>query len=301
MSITTEGIGSSVPEPTIRYIAFPKAMKLLTERLGASPEEFAAWIWMGPDAGGLAAFLNINELETPPQFYFNPGVSEDFDYVSPLMGCWFREEDINTFVPVDRYITGKTLIERWSGQPGLKPEAFIRAKIAESRLLDGHPIYGCTQGTSPEDKDFPPLETGLFVLSHVEEIEAEDLGVESTVLAPPLETVDSEIRSSIAPSLKIAEESQIRQALLHPPANTDPEVGSPEWRRQNAIAAADAKHNKPGGSREKRQRIREIWALGKYANRDLCAEQECAHLGMSFSAARAALRNTPDPEQPSSC
>jgi hypothetical protein len=60
-------------------------------------------------------------------------------------------------------------------------------------------------------------------------------------------------------------------------------------------AAADTLHNKPGGSREKVAAIRNLWASGKYSSRDLCAEQECAHLVMSFSAARKALRNAPKP------
>ena len=68
-------------------------------------------------------------------------------------------------------------------------------------------------------------------------------------------------------------------------------VGSVAWRRQTAKAAANARHNKPGGSRDKQRRIREIWATGNYSTRDICAEQECAALGISFSAARKALRN----------
>ena len=72
-------------------------------------------------------------------------------------------------------------------------------------------------------------------------------------------------------------------------------IGSPVWRKQQAKAAADARHNRPGGSRDKQQQIRDIWATGKYSSRDRCAEEECAALDMSFSAARKALRNTPDP------
>jgi hypothetical protein len=72
-------------------------------------------------------------------------------------------------------------------------------------------------------------------------------------------------------------------------------VGSVAWRRQTAKAAANARHNQPGGSRDKRRQIREIWATRKYSSRDVCAEQECAALGMSFSAARKALRNAPKP------
>jgi hypothetical protein len=68
-------------------------------------------------------------------------------------------------------------------------------------------------------------------------------------------------------------------------------VGSAAWRKQTAKAAANARHNQPGGSRDKQRQIRDIWATRKYSSRDVCAEQECAALGMSFAAARKALRN----------
>lgn len=58
--------------------------------------------------------------------------------------------------------------------------------------------------------------------------------------------------------------------------------------------AANSRHSKPGGSRDKQEKIRTIWASGKYSSRDICAEQECAALDMSFSVARKALRNTPE-------
>jgi len=72
-------------------------------------------------------------------------------------------------------------------------------------------------------------------------------------------------------------------------------VGSVAWRKQTAKVAANARHNRPGGSRDKQRQIREIWAMGKYSSRDICAEEECAALRMSFSAARKALRNVPKP------
>jgi len=168
-----EPAGSGV---SISYIAYPKAMKSLSNRLKATPEELAAWVWMEPKNGGLAAYLNANELDPPPRFGFTLGNEGDFDYLAPLMACWFSEEDIGNFEPADRFITGSALIERWNAQPDLHAEAFIRAKITESRLLDAHPIYGATQGTYPEDSAFPPLASGLFVLAHVEQIEAEDFG-----------------------------------------------------------------------------------------------------------------------------
>ncbi len=76
---------------------------------------------------------------------------------------------------------------------------------------------------------------------------------------------------------------------------TESQVGSPEWRKQTAAVAANARHDRPGGSRDKQRQIREIWASGKYSSRDRCAEEECAALEMSYAAARKALKNTPDP------
>lgn len=59
--------------------------------------------------------------------------------------------------------------------------------------------------------------------------------------------------------------------------------------------AAEQRHSRPGGSREKREKIRAVWSSGKYSSKDLCAEQECAGLEMSFSSARRALRGAPNP------
>ena len=50
------------------------------------------------------------------------------------------------------------------------------------------------------------------------------------------------------------------------------------------------------GHRDKREKIRDLWAEGNFLDRDRCAEQESAALEMSFSTARKALRNTPDPD-----
>lgn len=72
-------------------------------------------------------------------------------------------------------------------------------------------------------------------------------------------------------------------------------AGSKAARSGLGKKGANARHNAIGGSREKAAKIRMIWASGNYSSRDLCAEQECAALGMSFSAARKALRGTADP------
>lgn len=154
-------------------------MKLLSDRLKATPDEMAAWLFYGPEQGGLAAFLNANELDPPPRFYYSPGSEGDFDYLSSLMACWFSAEEVANFQPADRYITGKALIKRWSYLPDIQPEAFVMAKIRESRLIDMHPIYGGTEVTFSGMGLFPPLEVGLFSLSQIEEIEQSDFSNES--------------------------------------------------------------------------------------------------------------------------
>jgi len=164
---------SPSPGLTVRYVAYPKAMHQLAERLEATPEELAAWVWDGPEKGGITAYLNANELDPPPRFHYITG-SDSQEYVAPLMACWFRADEIDLFAPSERYITGTALIERWGKRPGMHPVPYIRAKIAESRLNDLHPIYGGTQGTFSEHSDFPPLTSGLFPLSQVESIEVED-------------------------------------------------------------------------------------------------------------------------------
>jgi hypothetical protein len=172
--------GAKVPAPTtIDYIAFPKAMKILVERLRASSEELAVWVFMGPDTGGIAAYRSANELNPAPRFYFDCFMGED--YLSPLMACWFRQDDIDQFDPTDRYITGAALIERWGKYPGIQSVAFIRAKIAESRLSDIHPIYGGTQGTFPDELSYPPVTIGLFAVKEIEAIEAEDFGADEEI------------------------------------------------------------------------------------------------------------------------
>ncbi len=60
--------------------------------------------------------------------------------------------------------------------------------------------------------------------------------------------------------------------------------------------AAMARHSQPGGSHDKRDMIRKIWAEGRYSTRDMCAEKEHGKLHVSFSTARAHLKGTPDPK-----
>ncbi len=166
-----------------RYIAYPGAFLQLQQRLAATPEEMAAWVFLGPDLGGLSAYLHANELKQHPRFHYEemdaglPGA--DLDYLMPLQACWFVLSEVQSFAPKTRYITGRDLIERWSKVPGLSAAAYIDAKVRESRLVDLHPLSGGTRaGRDGSGKDaLPPVEAGLFSVAEVEAIEAEDFGM----------------------------------------------------------------------------------------------------------------------------
>ncbi len=186
-----------------RFIPYTKAKKHLASRLGASAEEIAAWVSMGPvpmakscrikdsvpamedqlctfhywpclPLEGLAAYTNGNEFDEPPRFHFD---WEDHgnDYLRPLRSCWFRAEDIAAFQPLSRYITGLALRERWQSLGDV--DGFISERIKESSLLDIHPTAGATKWSIEQSSDAtfqnaPSKKSALFVLAHIEAIEA---------------------------------------------------------------------------------------------------------------------------------
>lgn len=53
------------------------------------------------------------------------------------------------------------------------------------------------------------------------------------------------------------------------------------------------RHDQPGGSREKRRRMRDLWATGNFSSKEECATKSHEALGMSFDTAIKALRNAP--------
>jgi len=174
--LADQNAGTRPDEPKHKYIPYAQAMNLLRERLNAKPEELAAWIWMTPHEGCIRAFLNANELHNPPRFFFGDAIDGEYDYVDSMMGCWFIAEEVRQFQPVDRFVTGRELHDRWSRYPDIRVEAFVKAKIEESRLNDFHPTFGCTQWSHPEESTFPPREFAFFDKSRVEQIEREELG-----------------------------------------------------------------------------------------------------------------------------
>jgi hypothetical protein len=249
------------------YIPFPRALDLLAGRLSATADEIAAWVWLTPDDGGLCAYSSANELKTPPRFYFGALDHElGADYLAPLMSCWFDKAEVEGLSPRDRFITGRDLIERWGKRPGIQAEAFIVAKVAESRLCDLHPIFGGTRATDPQDATLPPLESGLFCVADIEAIEATDF-------------CDAADRGTQNPGAARAPS------------------GLKEYLSDRGRKAANARYDKPGARRDQIRQIRAAWASGKYKTKALCAEEEYDGIGLPFSSALKALRNQPKPKR----
>lgn len=148
-----------------------------------------------------------------------------------------------------------------------------RSEYSEQRLSLEAQIQNWENVLSPTALDLATKE------QRVEALHAELKHVESALL--------------VAAASAMAQDNN--QAPTVPNPQTPHCVGSPEWRRQVARKAADARHDQPGGSRDKQRRILESWMSGKYSSKDVCAEEECGALGMSFSAARRALKNAPKP------
>ncbi len=59
----------------------------------------------------------------------------------------------------------------------------------------------------------------------------------------------------------------------------------------------NARHSQPGGSRDKRQKVLEMYATGKYKSKDNCAIEAEKTIGISFATARAALKGAKPPDR----
>ena len=159
---------------TDEFIRAPVACRLLDSLLPKSAinpnvalEELAAWVFLGSALGGLDAYLYADALSPPPKFHFDDHDADD--YLSPLTACWFRRADVERFRPQERFIPGAELLERWKRFVRHDPSEIIRTAIGASRLIGIHPAWGVV-GREID----PPLDTGLFSVSNVLEIEQQD-------------------------------------------------------------------------------------------------------------------------------
>ncbi len=157
----------------LNYIPYAQAYTFLEKRIYATPEEIAAWVYLGPNEGGLNAYVDINNSSTPKVFYFKNFAGKD-TYLSQLMLCWFLREDIDSFQPEDRFITEEQLIKHWETKQGIQVADFIRAKIDENRLSELQPVVRPSQLS--HDLNSQHLKMSLFSWSEVEDINRSDFG-----------------------------------------------------------------------------------------------------------------------------
>lgn len=161
-----------IPVSNIIYIPYLTTIKFLIEKFNSIPEELAAWIYQGDINGGLSAFLIDEKSNTLEKFYYDYYCGNP-NYLAPLMTCKFKENDITDFQPIERYITGKMLIERWSTQSDITAVDYIRAKIEECRLIDLHPTMGVSQWNKNGSASVRG-EEAIFALTMIQNIEIED-------------------------------------------------------------------------------------------------------------------------------
>ena len=134
----------------------------------------------------------------------------------------------------------------------------------------------------------------------VQEIALNVINVFATIVSDKKDSKDPEFVRAAMTRMYIMGAEAMRLAIIAETDNDAARASLIEQFRRDTIAesarnAIESRHNKPNGSRDKQEQMRAIWATGRYSSRDICAEQECAGLGMSFATARKALRNTPNP------
>ena len=70
-----------------------------------------------------------------------------------------------------------------------------------------------------------------------------------------------------------------------------------EKRSTIARKAANARHSLPGGSNDKREKIKQAWLTGKYRTKAECVRKRGDSIGIAYSTALRALQNIPHPRK----
>ena len=291
-------------------MTLPEVLQELIERLGAAGDTLLAWeqvrawppgaIAIFQEAGWIEPREAASKVECPGceescfmSVHVRPARNQQ--PASAYVACDSRSEMGNVKVAMSRlrqWQITDVQVSNWLAEAfGLKgkPVRDPTSSVFTIGTLQGKKRLGTLQFSTSRPvslnvagHSIPLCEVVSFEQDHLCIDRAAILGMVD--LAPVAESAASSPKRAAKPSSRLI-------------AATDSELGSPEWRKQNARNAANALHDLPGGSRDKRRQIREIWAKGNYSSRDLCAEQECAALNMSISVARRALNNTPEPSR----
>lgn len=163
----SESEEASLPKPE-KLIGLPLALSRLSERLGASQEEIAAWVFMTEHDGGLRAYEPQYHPEEFQRFYFEPEMNPN--YLSLLFDCWFDEQEIANFEPRERFISGATCLEVLKDLTGGAPNVLLSEMVSARKITDMHPICGATKASSLTDTSLPEIESGLFSVDEVEHL-----------------------------------------------------------------------------------------------------------------------------------
>jgi hypothetical protein len=291
-------------------MTLPEVLQELIERLGAAGDTLLAWeqvrawppgaIAIFQEAGWIEPREAASKVECPgceESCFMSVHVraARNQQPASAYVACDSRAEMGNIKVAMSRLrqwqITDVQVALWLAGAFGLKgkPVRDLTCSVFTIGTLQGKNRLRILQFDTANPVSLrvaghsvPLLEVVSFEQDHLCIDRAAVLGMADFV--PVAESAASSPRRAAKPSAK-------------PIPATDSELGSPEWRKQNARNAANALHDLPGGSRDKQRQMREIWASGKYSSRNICAEQECAGLDMSYDAARKALTNIPAPSR----
>lgn len=163
----------STPAAPLRlsdFLSFSETCQQLADRLNSSANtpnstpsiahEIAAWVHLR----SLTAYLQIQDPSGPDGCGFEPqdADAQAFGYSPTLQECYFNRQDVASFQPPERYISGFDLDKRWADACG--------GEDAARRRHDGYVRQGLLKFISP--LRYSPFDIALFPLNQVLAIEA---------------------------------------------------------------------------------------------------------------------------------
>lgn len=147
-----------------------------------APEEFCMWIFEGEKNGGLQAYVKNEDngnVEKFPSVGWLPDTKLK-DCVDDLQQMFFLKSDIEKFIPVNRYMTGKKLLVRWALSIGdEKTNELIKRYLRSLEdLQSDSPTSPILQGFNPGiaaiDKPAGLQYDALYRLDAITEIEEKE-------------------------------------------------------------------------------------------------------------------------------
>jgi hypothetical protein len=172
---------------TPHLVPYSVARKLLAKKFQATTEEIAAWLYDGwPDnekdtldgsapAHVLRAYVcKPRAGATPPWFAFPTATSKghSLDLGAAMVGCYFNADELHSFTPEARYVTGLALVDKLVELTGGQEaaEVLIQRHVNHGRLTCFHPMTGLTRWDEENWPGMAPRDAALFSCSQVDPI-----------------------------------------------------------------------------------------------------------------------------------